>query len=73
MQSALVLKRIKLGEIENAETDLVFTKHKLLRNLGWENDCSNPAALWLWVKIIDGKRYTLDADTALRFERNMEP
>lgn len=71
INSMEITKQKKLEELDNAESDLTFAKHRLLRNLGWENSCSNPAAMWLWVKNIDGLRYTLDTEMALRFERNI--
>lgn len=56
-------------------TQLTFAVHRveylraeLLRDHGWRYSCNNPAALWLWVKEIDGVQYAVSADTALLFE-----
>jgi hypothetical protein len=44
-----------------------------LRSKGWKLTCDNPASVWLWTKIINGKAHAVPEQTALLFEQFLEP
>lgn len=60
-----------LDELADQERELETAKHGFLKSQGWTYECSNPASLWLWVKTIDGKRFTCTTELALRFEERL--
>lgn len=46
------------------ETD----KRRYLESNGWAYNCDNPGSLWLWAKVIDGKEYRLELETAVAIQ-----
>lgn len=64
---------VTFEQIEMAENDLAGLRQKLLEQRGWEYTSNTPSpCYWLWIKTIDGKRYTLPTDLALSIERAVD-
>lgn len=59
-------------KIADATYDLERAKDKYLRASGWTYSCSNPAALWLWEREIDGRTLAVSTDVAIRLQECMD-
>lgn len=64
---------VTFEQIEAAEQALGALRDTLLRERGWEYTSATPSpCYWLWIKVIDGKRYTLPTALALSIERAVD-
>lgn len=62
--------KITFNDIEDSKNNLEALQHKLLVERGWTYTSKTPSPYyWLWIKTIDGVRYSLPTDLALGIER----
>lgn len=47
-------------------------KRSYLESNGWAYNCDNPGSLWLWAKVLNGKEYRLELETALYIQVQAE-
>lgn len=65
--------KVTFEQIEIAKLRVESLQEKLLEQRGWEHTSSTPRpCYWLWIKTIDGKRYTLPTEMALTIESCLE-
>lgn len=62
---------IELEKIQDLHTDAATRTGKFLTKHGWSLSCLNPRSLWYWEKVIDGRNFTLNANSALAMEEQL--
>jgi hypothetical protein len=63
---------ITFEQIEEADQRAESLRDQYLREHGWDLTSKTPVpCYWLWIKVIDGERYTLPTDMALTIERGL--
>lgn len=63
---------ISYGHIEELQDKLDSMKQRYLEVSGWERSCENPRCVWLWVKEIEGERFTLSTDGACSMQQAID-
>lgn len=58
--------------IREAECRVEHLKDRYLQERGWKHTCDCPGSIWLWVKEIDGTRWSGNTDTAFYIEESLE-
>lgn len=61
-------RRFTYEQIEEATDALELLKSDYLNERGWERTSTTPGFFWMWIKEIDGKRWTGDTSMAVAMQ-----
>lgn len=60
------------GHVDALREHLEYEIDRFLRGRGWERKIVKTGGFWMWHRLIDGKMFVVNKDTALRIEGSLE-